>query len=160
MTDNLELELAPYGTTGVMLTNGSMSSESLTEGQIRKEFIKNDLIDCMVLLPSQLFYKTQIPACLWFLARNKKGNTKLNNRNNEILFIDTRELGTMISRKQKKLNQKDVAKISGTYQNWKSKADFEVRFKDIAGFCKSPNIQDVHKKITYLHQADTFTLKK
>ena len=99
----------------------------------------------MVSLPSQLFYNTQIPACLWFLARNKEGNTKLRNRNNEILFIDARELGTMISRKQKELSEKDIAKISDTYHNWRSKADFEANYKDIAGFCKSANIQDVRK---------------
>lgn len=138
-------KLAPYGTAGVVLANGSMSSEIATEGQIRKELIENDLVDCMVSLPSQLFYNTQIPACLWFLARNKEGNTKLRNRNNEILFIDARELGTMISRKQKELSDNDIAKISDTYHNWRSKADFEANYKDIAGFCKSANIQDVRK---------------
>jgi type I restriction enzyme M protein len=102
-------------------------------------------VDCMVSLPSQLFYNTQIPACLWFLARNKEGNSKFRNRNNEILFIDARELGTMISRKQKELSEKDIAKISDTYHNWRSKADFEANYKDIAGFCKSANIQDVRK---------------
>ena len=160
MTDNSELELSPSGTAGVVLANGSMSSETLTERQIRKELIENELVDCMVSLPSQLFYNTQIPACLWFLACSKEDNTKLSDLNNEILFIDARELGTMISRKQKKMSEKDIAKISDTYHNWKSKADFEVRFKDIAGFCKSPNIQDVRKTTTYLHQADTLTLKK
>jgi type I restriction enzyme M protein len=102
-------------------------------------------VDCMVSLPSQLFYNTQIPACLWFLARNKEGNSKFRNRNNEILFIDARELGTMISRKQKELSEKDIAKISDTYHNWRSKADFEANYKDVAGFCKSANIQDVRK---------------
>ena len=138
-------KLAPYGTAGVVLANGSMSSEIATEGQIRKELIENDLVDCMVSLPSQLFYNTQIPACLWFLARNKEGNSKLRNRNNEILFIDARELGTMISRKQKELSDKDIAKISDIYHNWRSKADFEANYKDIAGFCKSANIQDIRK---------------
>ena len=138
-------KLAPYGTAGVVLANGSMSSEIATEGQIRKELIENDLVDCMVSLPSQLFYNTQIPACLWFLARNKEGNNKLRNRNNEILFIDARELGTMISRKQKELSEKDIDKISDTYHNWRSKSDFEANYKDIAGFCKSANIQDVRK---------------
>ena len=138
-------KLAPYGTAGVVLANGSMSSEIATEGQIRKELIENDLVDCMVSLPSQLFYNTQIPACLWFLSRNKEGNTKLRNRNNEILFIDAREIGTMISRKQKELSEKDIANISDTYHNWRSKADFEANYKDIAGFCKSANIQDVRK---------------
>ena len=138
-------KLAPYGTAGVVLANGSMSSEIATEGQIRKELIENDLVDCMVSLPSQLFYNTQIPACLWFLARNKEGNSKFRNRNNEILFIDARELGTMISRKQKELSEKDIAKISDTYHHWRSKADFETNYKDLAGFCKSVSIQDVRK---------------
>ena len=145
MTDNLELELSPSGTAGVVLANGSMSSETLNERQIRKELIENDLVDCMVSMSSQLFYNTQIQDCSWFLARNKEGKTKLNNSNNKILFIVARKLGTMISCKQKKLSEKDIAKISDTYHNWKSKADFKVNFVDIAGFCKSANIQDVHK---------------
>ena len=120
-------KLAPFGTAGVVLANGSMSSETATEGQIRRELIENDLVDCMVSLPSQLFYNTQIPACLWFLARNKEGTAfpssagrgGLRNRTHEILFIDARELGTMISRKQKELSDKDIAKISDTYHNWR-----------------------------------------
>jgi type I restriction enzyme M protein len=146
-------KLAPYGTAGVVLANGSMSSDIATEGQIRKELIENDLVDCMVSLPAQLFYNTQIPACLWFLARNKEGFTAtktkekggFRNRNNEILFIDARELGTMISRKQKELSDKDIAKISGTYHNWRSKEHFETNYKDIPGFCQAANIQEVRK---------------
>lgn len=142
-------KLAPYGTAGVVLANGSMSSEIATEGQIRKELIENDLVDCMVSLPSQLFYNTQIPACLWFLARNKEGNNKLRNRNNEILFIDARELGTMISRKQKELSEKDIAKISDTYRNWRKSSETGLaEFKDyqnVPGFCKSATIEDVRK---------------
>jgi len=121
-----------------------MSSEIATEGEIRKAMIESDLVDCMVSLPSQLFYNTQIPACLWFLARNKTETTKFRNRTNEILFIDARELGTMISRKQKELSDKDIAKISDTYHKWRSK-EFETEYKDVAGFCKSANIQDVRK---------------
>ena len=137
-------KLAPYGTAGIVLANGSMSSEIATEGDIRKAMIEADLIDCMVALPSQLFYNTQIPACLWFLARNKTETAKFRNRTNEILFIDARELGTMISRKQKELSEKDIAKISDTYHKWRSK-EFETEYKDDAGFCKSANIQDVRK---------------
>lgn len=136
-------KLAPYGTAGVVLANGSMSSDIATEGQIRKELIENDLIDCMVALPSQLFYNTQIPACLWFMARNKT-NGKFRNRSNEILFIDARELGTMISRKQKELTDKDIEKISDTYHNWRDK-EYQEKYKDIPGFCKSASIQDVRK---------------
>ncbi|MBS4058397.1 MAG: SAM-dependent DNA methyltransferase [Bacteroidales bacterium] len=145
-------KLAPYGTAGIVLANGSMSSEIATEGEIRKAMIEADLIDCMVSLPSQLFYNTQIPACLWFLARNKTstsppgrgGGEGFRNRTNEILFIDARELGTMISRKQKELSDNDIAKISDTYHKWRSK-EFETKYKDVAGFCKSANIQDVRK---------------
>ena len=137
-------KLAPYGTAGIVLANGSMSSETATEGQIRKELIENDLVDCMVSLPSQLFYNTQIPACLWFLARNREGNNKLRNRSAQILFIDARELGTMISRKQKELSDKDIAQISDTYHKWRSKTDF-ADYQDVAGFCKSATIEEVRK---------------
>lgn len=136
-------KLAPYGTAGIVLANGSMSSDIATEGQIRKELIENDLVDCMVSLPSQLFYNTQIPACLWFLARNKT-NGKFRNRSNEVLFIDARELGTMISRKQKELTDKDIAKISETYHRWRGK-EYQQQYKDIPGFCKSANIQEIRK---------------
>jgi type I restriction enzyme M protein len=135
-------KLAPYGTAGVVLANGSMSSDIATEGQIRKELIENDLVDCMVSLPAQLFYNTQIPACLWFLARNKT-NSKFRNRSNEILFIDARELGSMISRKQKELSDKDILKISDTYHNWRSK-EWQTTY-NVPGFCKAANIQEIRK---------------
>jgi type I restriction enzyme M protein len=148
-------KLAPYGTAGVVLANGSMSSEIATEGQIRKELIENDLVDCMVSLPSQLFYNVQIPACLWFLARNKEGgkgnglSLPLRNRQHEILFIDARELGTMISRKQKELSDKDIAKIADTYHNWKKSSESGLAglkdYQNEAGFCKSATIEDVRK---------------
>ncbi len=137
-------KLAPYGTAGIVLSNGSMSSEIATEGEIRRAMIEADLVDCMVALPSQLFYNTQIPACLWFLARTKTEITKFRNRSNEVLFIDARELGTMISRSQKELSSEDIAKISNTYHTWRSKELF-ARYKDIAGFCKSASIQEVRK---------------
>ena len=136
-------KLAPYGTAGIVLANGSMSSEIATEGEIRKQLIENDLVDCMVALPPQLFYNTQIPACLWFLARNKT-NGKFRNRSNEILFIDARELGSMISRKQRELTDKDIAKISDTYHNWRGK-EYQEKYKDVPGFCKAANIQEIRK---------------
>jgi len=98
----------------------------------------------MVSLPSQLFYNTQIPACLWFLARNKTETTKFRNRTNEVLFIDAREFGTMISRKQRELTDNDIANIADIYHKWRSKEQF-AEYKDIAGFCKSANIQDIRK---------------
>jgi type I restriction enzyme M protein len=137
-------KLAPFGTSGIVLANGSMSSEIATEGEIRKAMIEADLVDCMVSLPSQLFYNTQIPACLWFLARNKTETTKFRNRTNEVLFIDAREFGTMISRKQRELTDNDIANIADNYHKWRSKEQF-AEYKDIAGFCKSANIQDIRK---------------
>ncbi len=136
-------KLAPNGTAGIVLANGSMSSDTATEGQIRRELIENDLIDCMVSLPPQLFYNTQIPACLWFLSRNKT-NSKFRNRSNHILFIDARELGSMISRKQKELTEIDIEKIADTYHNWRGK-DWETKYEDIPGFCKSANIEAIRK---------------
>jgi type I restriction enzyme M protein len=137
-------KLAPFGTAGIVLSNGSMSSDIATEGVIRRELIDNDLVDCMVALPSQLFYNTQIPACLWFLARNKIESAKYRKRTDEILFMDIREMGTMISRKQKELTDKDIAKIANTYHNWRNKTP-ETPYKDIAGFCKSANKENIIK---------------
>lgn len=129
-----------------------MSSEIATEGEIRKAMIEADLVDCMVALPSQLFYNTQIPACLWFLARNKTETSKFRNRTNEVLFIDARELGTMISRKQRELTDADISKIANTYHKWRNKfpSDGGVPegrggYKDIPGFCKSATIEDIRK---------------
>ena len=136
-------KLAPGGTAGIVLANGSMSSDTSTEGEIRKNMIENDLVDCMVALPSQLFYNTQIPACLWFLARNKT-NGKFRNRTNQVLFIDARELGTMISRRQKELKDDDIVKIGEIYHSWRSK-DSEQRYKDVPGLCKSVSIDEIRK---------------
>jgi len=136
-------KLAPGGTAGIVLANGSMSSDTSTEGEIRKNMIENDLVDCMVSLPSQLFYNTQIPACLWFLARNKS-NGKFRNRTNQLLFIDAREFGTMISRRQKELTVEDIVKIGEIYHSWRSK-DWEQKYKDVPGLCKSVSIDEIRK---------------
>jgi type I restriction enzyme M protein len=125
------------------LSNGSMSSDTSGEGDIRKNLIEADLVDCMVSLPAQLFYNTTIPACLWFLSRNKT-NGKFRSRSGEILFIDARNLGKMISRKQKDLTNLDIAKITHAYHNWRSK-DVIGAYADEAGFCKAVNLNDVRK---------------
>jgi type I restriction enzyme M protein len=136
-------KLAPGGTAGIVLANGSMSSDTNTEGDIRKSLIENDLVDCMVSLPTQLFYNTQIPACLWFLARNKV-NGKFRNRTGQFLFIDARNLGSMISRSQKELNDEDIAAIGEIYHNWRSK-DRESKYQDVPGLCKSASLEDIRK---------------
>ena len=107
--------LAPTGTAGFVLANGSMSSGQSGEGDIRKNLIEAELVDCMVALPGQLFYSTQIPACLWFLARDRK-------RRGEILFIDARNMGTMVDRTHRELTSDDIARIAGTYHAWRSQA--------------------------------------
>ena len=119
--------LAPTGLAGFVLANGSMSSNQSGEGEIRKAIIEADLVDCMVALPGQLFYSTQIPVCLWFLARNKK-NGRFRDRRGETLFIDARKMGTMVDRVHRELTDDDLAKIAGTYHAWRGDKDAgEVR---------------------------------
>lgn len=132
-------KLSNTGTAGIVLANGSMTTNSGTEGDIREKLITEGAVDCMVALPTQLFVNTQIPACLWFLARNKN-NKKYRNRENEILFIDARKLGSMVSRKSKKFTDEDIAKISETYHNWRN---IDGEYEDEQGFCKSANIEEV-----------------
>ena len=110
--------LAPHGIAGFVLANGSMSSNTSNEGEIRKNIIEADLIDCMVALPSQLFYNTTIPACLWFVARDKQ-NSKFRDRRGEVLFIDARKLGVMVDRRHRQLTPEDINKIGDTYHTWR-----------------------------------------
>jgi type I restriction enzyme M protein len=132
-------KLNPNGTAGIVLANGSMNSNTGNEGEIRKNMIEADVIDCMVTLPANLFYNTTIAASLWFLAKNKT-NGKFRNRENEILFIDARKLGTMINRRNRLLNQEDIDLISGTYHKWRN---IGGNYEDIAGFCKSATMEEV-----------------
>ena len=136
--------LSPNGTAGFVLANGSMSSNSSGEGEIRKAIIEDDLVDCMVALPGQLFYSTQIPVCLWFLTRNKdpKGLKRplgSRNRKGETLFIDARKLGTLTDRVHRDLAENDIAQIADTYHAWRDGKKYE----DVAGFCKSVTIKDI-----------------
>lgn len=134
--------LKPTGTAGVVLANGSMSSSQSGEGEIRKALIEGDVIDCMIALPGQLFYSTQIPVCLWFLARDKK-NHKFRDRRGNVLFIDARKLGHMVDRTRKEFSDEDIAKIVGTYHAWRGeKGAIEARgaYEDVPGFCKSADI--------------------
>jgi len=132
-------KLGSTGTAGILLANGSMTTNAGSEGEIRKQLITEGLVDCMVALPTQLFYNTQIPACLWFLARNRT-NHKFRNRKNEVLFIDARKIGHMTSRKNKAFNDEDIAKIADAYHNWRNK---EGNYKDIQGFCKSASMKEI-----------------
>lgn len=138
--------LAPRGTAGVVLANGSMSSQQSGEGEIRKALIEADHVDCMVALPGQLFYSTQIPACLWFLARDKSANG-LRDRRGEILFIDARKLGHLVDRTRREFSDEDITQISDTYHRWRSKPEAGLgKYQDIPGFCASATLEDVRKK--------------
>src|SRR6266487_2098796 len=114
--------LAPTGLAGFVLANGSMSSNQSNEGEIRKNIIEADLVDCMVALPGQLFYSTQIPVCLWFMARDKR-NGRFRDRRGETLFIDARKVGTLIDRVHRELTDADIGKIAGTYHAWRGDPD-------------------------------------
>jgi len=133
--------LAPDGYAGFVLANGSMSSNQSGEGDIRKAIIEADLVDCMVALPGQLFYSTQIPVCLWFLTKNKKDG-KRRDRRKQTLFIDARKLGTLVDRVHRELTDADIAKITSTYHAWRGDKD-AGKFEDVAGFAKSTTTAEI-----------------
>jgi len=136
---HIRWHLAPNGTAGVVLANGSMSSAQSGEDVIRKGMVEADVVDCMVALPGQLFYSTQIPACLWFIARNKNPRGKLRDRRGEVLFIDARKLGALVDRTRKEFSDGDVAKIAGIYHAWREGKQYE----DVPGFCKSAKLDEI-----------------
>ena len=135
--------LAPRGMAGFVLANGSMSSQTSGEGKIREAIIEDDLVDCMVALPGQLFYSTQIPVCLWFLARDRSDGT-YRDRTGQILFIDARKLGRMVDRTHRELTDQDIARIADTYHAWKSKSR-PSRYADVPGFVKSATLEEVRR---------------
>ena len=120
-----------------------MSSSQSGEGEIRKNIVEADLVDCMVALPGQLFFSTQIPVCLWFLTRSKKRNG-FRERRGETLFIDARKLGTLVDRIHRELNDEDVAKIAGTYHAWRGDKG-AAKYEDVPGFCKAAKIDEIRK---------------
>ncbi|MBC1604879.1 SAM-dependent DNA methyltransferase [Listeria rocourtiae] len=135
-------KLAPEGTAGFVLANGSMSTSQRAEFAIRKELIEKDLVECIVTLPSQMFYSTQIPVCLWFITKSK---AKKNERNHEgeILFIDARNEGFMADRTHKEFSYVDMEKVTDTYHAWKG--TIEAHYEDVAGFCGSKSLEVVRK---------------
>ncbi|NLS77972.1 MAG: SAM-dependent DNA methyltransferase [Chloroflexi bacterium] len=162
--------LAPGGVAGFVLANGSMSTNQSGEGDIRRSIIEADLVDCMVALPGQLFYSTQIPVCLWFIARDK-GNGRYRDRRGETLFIDARKMGTMADRTHRQLMDEDIARIADTYHAWRGDcaASRAVRpaqegnrvgaglvpaqegnhkgcpYQDVAGFCKAVQVEEIRQ---------------
>ncbi|MGE0715368.1 MAG: type I restriction-modification system subunit M [Alphaproteobacteria bacterium] len=136
--------LAPNGQAGFVLANGSMSSGQSGEGDIRKAMVEADLVDCMVALPGQLFYSTQIPVCLWFVTRNKRNN-RFRDRRGEVLFIDARRLGTLVDRVHRELSGDDVARIAGAYHAWRGDRDTGRAYEDVPGFCKAATLDDIRR---------------
>ncbi|MEL7590301.1 MAG: class I SAM-dependent DNA methyltransferase [Anaerolineaceae bacterium] len=136
--------LAPSGLAGFVLANGSMSSNTSGEGEIRRAILEADLVDCMVALPGQLFYSTQIPVCLWFLARDKR-NGRFRDRRGQTLFIDARGLGTLVDRVHRDLNDADLARIVGVYHAWRGD-DGAGDYADVPGFCKAATLEEIQKQ--------------
>jgi type I restriction enzyme M protein len=150
--------LAPTGQAGFVLSKGSLTTQTNNEGEIRKALIEKGLVDCIVNMPTKLFLNTQIPACLWFLSRNKT-NGGFRDRHNEILFIDARNLGFLVNRRNRDLSEDDIHKIADTYHAWRSKSSAPLQgevsvsqrtegsggYEDIPGFCKSSTIEEVRK---------------
>jgi type I restriction enzyme M protein len=141
--------LAPTGTAGFVLANGSMSSNQSGEGDIRKNIVEADLIDCMIALPGQLFYSTQIPVCLWFITRTKQ-NGPFRDRRGHVLFIDARKLGRLIDRVHRELADEDIQRIAQTYHAWRGIDDplrnphSEIRtYADVSGFCKNATLEEI-----------------
>ncbi len=143
--------LAPDGSQALLLANGSMSSTTNNEGEIRAALVENDLVECMVALPGQLFTNTQIPACIWFLTKNKKARTdksgrKLRDRKGEVLFIDARNLGYMKDRVLRDFTRDDIQKVADLYHAWKTGAEVNgIAYEDQAGFCKSATLEEIKK---------------
>ena len=133
--------LSPTGIAGFVLANGSMSSNQSGEGEIRKNIIEANLVDCMIALPAQLFYGSQIPACLWFLARDKR-NGKFHDRRRQTLFIDAREMGYLVDRVHRELSDEEIAHIARTYHAWRGEVGANA-YQDILGFCKSSTIEQI-----------------
>lgn len=129
-------KLSPTGVAGFVLANGSMSTTTKAEAEIRKNIIEAGLVDCIVTMPPNLFYNVTIPVCLWFISKKRE------NRQDKILFIDARKMGTMVTRKHREFSDEEIAEIYNTYHNWR---DNKKEYKDIQGFCKSADIEEVRE---------------
>ncbi|CAG7845117.1 Type I restriction enzyme EcoKI M protein [Pseudoclavibacter triregionum] len=137
-------KLRPYGEAGVVMANGSMTTTSSGEGEIRRAMLEADLVSCMVALPSQLFRGTQIPVCVWFFAKDKTaGRGGSIDRTNQVLFIDARELGHMVDRTERTFSDEDIARIASTFRTWRGRKSAEGEYEDVPGFCKSATLQEI-----------------
>ncbi|MFN3008429.1 type I restriction-modification system subunit M [Mycolicibacterium wolinskyi] len=134
--------LSPRGTAGFVLANGSLSSKSGGEGEIRRNLIEADLVDCIVAMPDKLFFNTGIPVCLWFVSRDRGGNAEHRVRKGEVLFVDARKLGKMVNRRLRELSEGDIQQIAGAYHAWRN---HDGGFEDVAGFAKAASLSDIEQ---------------
>jgi type I restriction enzyme M protein len=134
--------LSPRGVAGLVLANGSMSSTQTGEGEIRRALVEADVVDCLVALPGQLFYSTQIPACMWLLARDKGAHGQRRSRKGEVLFIDARALGHRADRTHRELTGADLLRMAGTYHAWRGDPEAED-YADVPGFCRSVTLEEI-----------------
>ena len=141
---HIQYHLAPNGVAGVVLANGSMSTATSGQDAIRRTMIEADVVDCMIALPSKLFYSTQISACLWFLSRNKNPGQGMRDRRSEVLFIDARKLGYMADQTHRELSDEDINRIVETYHAWRSNSEV-VPYADEPGFCRSTSLEEIKK---------------
>ncbi|MCS3924898.1 SAM-dependent methyltransferase [Methanosalsum natronophilum] len=135
--------LKPTGIAGFVLANGSLSSNTSDEGEIRKNILEDDLVDCIIAMPGQLFYNTPIKCSLWFVTRDKK-NHRFRDRRSEVLLIDARNMGVMVDRTHRELTNEDIKKIADTYHAWRGEPD-TGEYEDVPGYCKSATLDDVRK---------------
>jgi len=140
--------LSPNGIAGFVMANGSMSTNTTSEGEIRKNIIEDDQVDCMIALPGQLFYTTQIPVCLWFLTKNKE-NGRFRDRRGQTLFIDARKMGRLIDRTHRELSDEEIKCIADCYHAWRGE-ESAGEYEDIPGFCKSATTDEIRDKHSYV----------
>ena len=133
--------LSPQGTAGFVLANGSLSSNTSGEGEIRRKLIEADVVDCIVAMPDRLFFNTPIPVCLWFASKDRHGNGH-RRRKGEVLFIDAQRLGSLASRRLRVLTDEDIATIAGTYHSWRNHGG---DYRDVSGFAKAASLEEIAK---------------
>jgi type I restriction enzyme M protein len=141
--------LAPHGVAGFVMANGSLSSQQSGEGEIRKALVEADLIDCVVALPGQLFYTTQIPVCLWFVAKDRSAAGGFRDRRGEVLFIDARSMGHLVTRVQRALTDQEIGRIATTYHAWRGESE-AGEYSDLAGYCRSATLIDIGERLNVL----------
>ena len=139
-------KLSAQGEAGVVMANGTMTSNTSGEGEIRKNMLEDDIVSCVVTLPAQLFRGTQIPVCVWFFAKDKDAGSKGSvDRRGEFLLIDARELGHMVDRTERTFSDEDVQKIANTFRTWRGRSSAEGEYEDVPGYCKSVSLDEIRE---------------